>query len=75
MGGSLTNLLRGEGSNFVYEIETKISATKQGTLSIIEYDKYEKKLRLELDYYQDIKIKCSEDAIMLQKFVKMERIF
>ena len=40
MGGSLTNLLRGEGSNFVYEIKTKILATKQGTLSIIEYDKY-----------------------------------
>ena len=34
-----------------------------------------KKLWLELDYYQDIKIKCSEDAIMLQKFMKMERIF
>ena len=40
MGDSLTNLLRGEGSNFVYEIKTKISATKQGNLSIIEYDKY-----------------------------------
>ena len=30
---------------------------------------------LELDYYQNFKMKCGEDAAMLQKFLERERIF
>ena len=34
-----------------------------------------KGLWLELDYYQNFKMKCGEDAAMLQKFLERERIF
>lgn len=35
----------------IYEIKTKITVTKQGSLSIIEYLNMMKRLWLELDYY------------------------
>ena len=34
-----------------------------------------KGLWLQLDYYQNFKIKCSEYAMMLQKFVESEGFF
>ena len=34
-----------------------------------------KSLWLELDYYQNIKMKCSEDVVMILKYVERERIF
>ena len=34
-----------------------------------------KSLWLELDYYQIIKMKCSEDVVMILKYVERERIF
>lgn len=51
---------------------------KQGNPLVIEYYNTMNSFCLEFDYYQDIKknkIKCNEDAIMLQKFVKREKIF
>ena len=42
---------------------------KQGT-----YYNIFKKLWLKLDYHQNFKMECSEDAAMLQKFVERERI-
>ena len=56
-------------------IKTKISSIEQGTLFIIEYYNILKNLWLELDYYQNFKMKCSEDATMLLKFDERERIF
>ncbi|RVW61060.1 hypothetical protein CK203_045851 [Vitis vinifera] len=58
----------------IYEIKTKIT-TKQGTLSITEYSNVMKGLWLELDYYQNFQMKCSEDAAMLLKSVERERLF
>ena len=34
-----------------------------------------KSLWLELDYYQNIKMKCWEDVAMILKYVERERIF
>ena len=59
----------------INEIKTKISSIEQGTLFIIEYYNILKTLWLELDYYQNFKMKCSEDATMLLKFDERERIF
>lgn len=58
-----------------FEIKIKISATKQGNLSAIEYYTTLKNLWLELDYYHNIKMMCSEDVVMLQKFVERKKIF
>ena len=59
----------------IYEIKTKITTTKQGILYVIEYYNIMKGLWLELDYYQNFKMKCREDATLLQLFVEHERIF
>ena len=59
----------------VYEIKTKIGATKQGTFSVTKYYNIMKSLWLELDYYQNIKMKCNEDAAIMLKFVERKRIF
>ena len=59
----------------IYEIKTKIGATKQGTFFVTKYHNIMKSLWLELDYYQNIKMKCNEDAAMMLKFVERERIF
>ena len=49
----------------IYEIKTKITTTKQGTLSVVEYYNIMKGLWLELEYYQNFKMKCIEDAALL----------
>ena len=59
----------------IYEIKTKISSIKKGALFVIDYYNTLKSLWLELDYYQNFKMKCGEDATMLHKFVGRERIF
>ncbi|XP_052625897.1 uncharacterized protein LOC128132928 [Lactuca sativa] len=58
----------------VYEIKTKIHSTKQG-LSVTDYYNKMKILWLELDYYHNIKMKCSDDAAMMLKFVQGERVY
>lgn len=59
----------------IYEIKTKIHLTKKGTMLVTKYYSITKGLWLELDYYQNFKMKYSEDAIMLLNFVERERIF
>ena len=51
----------------MYEIKIKLSMTKQGNMMVIEYYNIMKSFQLELDYYQDFKMKCSDDAIILKK--------
>ena len=51
----------------IYENKMKLSTTKQGNLSVIEYYNLMKGFWLELDYYQDFKMKCSEDAVTLKQ--------
>ena len=58
-----------------FELKVKISTTKQGTQSVIEYHNVMKNPWQEVDYYQNIQMKCSKDSAMLQKFVERERIF
>ncbi|KAL0410896.1 UNVERIFIED_CONTAM: hypothetical protein Slati_3679300 [Sesamum latifolium] len=59
----------------MYEIKTRISSSKQGTLSVTEYYNMMKSFWLELDHYQSIKMKCTNDAVMLKNFVEKDRIF
>ena len=42
---------------------------------MIEYYNLMKSLWQEMDYYQNLLMKCSEDATMLRRFVDRERIF
>ena len=59
----------------IFEIKTRISATRQGDRSITEYANILKSLWQELDHYQCLKMMCSEDAALLKRFVEKERIF
>ncbi|TXG53836.1 hypothetical protein EZV62_019092 [Acer yangbiense] len=59
----------------LYELKTKISSTKQGSLSVIEYYNLLKSLWLELDHYQNLKMKCGDDIATLREYVERERIF
>ena len=54
----------------IYKIKTKLSMTKQGTMMVIDYYNTMKGFWLELDYYQDFKIQCSEDALILKNYVE-----
>jgi len=59
----------------IYEIKMKLSMTKQGNMMVIEYYNTMKSFWLELDYYQDFKMQCSDDAAILKNYVERERIF
>ena len=56
-----------------YELKMKIPFSKQGTRSVIEYYNIIKNLWQEIDYYLQIRMKCTKDTMMLQKFVERER--
>lgn len=60
---------KAQDASQMYETKTKITATKQGNLSIIKYYNMMKSLWHELDYYQNFKMKSGEDAAMMQKLV------
>ncbi|XP_039145764.1 uncharacterized protein LOC120283005 [Dioscorea cayenensis subsp. rotundata] len=59
----------------LYEIKTKITNTKQGTLSVTEYYNLMNGLWLELDNYQNLTMKCNDDTQTLLKLLEEERIF
>ena len=59
----------------IYEIKTKITATKQGGRSVTEYANLLKILWQEMDYYQCFQMKCSTDAALMKRFVEKERIY
>ena len=42
---------------------------------MIEYYNLMKNLWQEMDYYQNLQMKCSEDAAMFRKFIEREQIF
>jgi hypothetical protein len=48
---------------------------KQGNMMVIEYYNTTKSFWLELDYYQDFKMQCSDDVVILKKYMEIERIF
>ncbi|XP_043817009.1 uncharacterized protein LOC110625052 isoform X9 [Manihot esculenta] len=59
----------------IYQIKTKISATKQGNRSVTEYSNCLKSLWQEMDHYQWIQMKCSEDAAIHKRYVEEDRIY
>ncbi|KAL9443926.1 hypothetical protein AB3S75_017159 [Citrus x aurantiifolia] len=59
----------------IYEIKTKIAATKQGGHSVTEYANLLKILWQEMDYYQGFQMKCSTDTALMKRFVEKERIY
>jgi len=48
---------------------------KQGNMMVIEYYNTMKSFWLELNYYQDFKMQCSDDVVILKKYMEIERIF
>jgi len=58
-----------------YEIENKIFHTSQGSLSVTNYYGMLNGLWIELDQYQNLKMKCTNDSIALAQFLERVRIF
>ena len=63
-----------QDASIVYEIKTKISSTKQGSMSMINYYNKMNCFWLQLDHYEDIEMVCSEDAIILTSMLERYRI-
>ncbi|TXG64054.1 hypothetical protein EZV62_011048 [Acer yangbiense] len=59
----------------IYDIKTKLSTTKHGTRSVTKYSNILQNLWQELDHYQCIEMKCTNDAIVLTRFLEKERIY
>lgn len=59
----------------IYAIKIKVTASKQGDRSVTEYSNLLKGLWQEMDHYQSIQMKCSEDVAALQRFVEKDRIY
>ena len=59
----------------IYETKTKLSATKQGARSATEYSNPLQGLWQEMDHYQCIQMRCPDDAVILKRFIKKERIY
>ena len=58
-----------------YELKIKILNIKQGALSITNYYEAVNGLWIELDQYQNLKMKCSKDTTKLAQFIEKDRIF
>ncbi|KAJ1417838.1 hypothetical protein SESBI_16299 [Sesbania bispinosa] len=58
-----------------YELENKIFSTKQGVLSVTDYYSVLNGLWIELDQYQNLKMKCTTDFATLTEFIDRARIF
>nr|KYP41478.1 hypothetical protein KK1_037163 [Cajanus cajan] len=58
-----------------YEIESKIFNTKQGSLSVTDYYGTLNGLWIELDQYQNLKMKCTVDSDALTEFLERVRVF
>ena len=66
---------KAQDAALVYEIKVRVSAMKQGTKSMTEYANSLQSLWQELDHYQCIKTKCSEDAAILKSFIEKDRVY
>ncbi|KAJ1383737.1 hypothetical protein SESBI_43143 [Sesbania bispinosa] len=58
-----------------YEIESKIFNTKQGSLLVTYYYRTLNGLWIELDQYQNLKMKCTADSATLTEFLERVRVF
>ena len=59
----------------IFEIKTRVSATRQDNHSVTKYANILKSQWQELDHYQCLKMMRSEDAALLKRFVEKEKIF
>ncbi|TXG69702.1 hypothetical protein EZV62_004637 [Acer yangbiense] len=59
----------------IYEIKMKISTTKQGGRSVTEYAQNLQNLWQELDHYQCMEMKCTDNAALLKCFMEKDRIY
>lgn len=59
----------------IYEIQVKAASTKQGDLSASEYVSVLQTCWQELDQYQVLKMKCSEDAALFKDFIHKQRSY
>ncbi|XP_048227600.1 uncharacterized protein LOC125369430 [Ricinus communis] len=59
----------------IYEIKTKISAIKQGNLSVSQYANLLQNLWQEMDQYWCVQMLCSEDAATLKCFIEKDRVY
>ncbi|KAK3032657.1 hypothetical protein RJ639_034923 [Escallonia herrerae] len=59
----------------VFEIKSKISNTKQGDRSVMEYANLLKNLWQEMDHYRCIKMKCSDNAAVLKNFIENDQTY
>ena len=59
----------------IYEIQTKILSTKQGNLSMVYYYNIMNRLWLELDQYENLQLKCSDDIQIVQEYVERGRVY
>ncbi|KAG8381704.1 hypothetical protein BUALT_Bualt05G0000400 [Buddleja alternifolia] len=63
-----------QDASVIFEIKTKITSTKQGSLSVTDYYNQMNGYWIELDHYQDVKMVCSEDATTLTTMLERDRI-
>ena len=63
-----------QDASVVFDIKMKISSTRQGSLTVTEYYNKMNGYWLELDHYQDIKMKCSEDAATIIAILERNRV-
>ena len=59
----------------IYDIKTRILTTKQDYRFITEYSNILQNLWQELDHYKCIKMKCSENATIIKKFMEKDKIY
>ncbi|KAJ1386917.1 Retrotransposon gag domain [Sesbania bispinosa] len=58
-----------------YDLENKIFSTKQGVLSVTDYYSVLNGLWIELDQYQNLKMKCTANSATHTEFIDRARIF
>jgi len=63
-----------QDASVIFEIKTKISSTKHGSLTITVYYNKMNGYWFELDHYQDIKMVCSEDTATLTSIFERDKI-
>ena len=64
-----------QGISACYEFNIKIFNIKQGALSMTNYYGALNGLWIELDQYQNLKLKCGKDTTTLAQFIERDQIF
>ena len=65
---------RKRDSTLIYELKNQVSSTKQGVMSITEYNNWMTRLWLEIDHNLDLKLECSCDIQAVQELLENDRV-